>query len=129
MPKVFRKERIEAEILRIMPQALEGWKQPAIPKERISFTRVELSKDKSYANIYVSIFDPDNDEERAQAVFNTLAKKSGYFRGFIGRQIKIFHTPEVRLIYDKGIRQSVKMQQILDGLNIKHEEDEEEAED
>jgi ribosome-binding factor A len=128
MPKVFRKERIEAEILRILPQALAGWKLPAIPKELISFTRVELSRDKRYANIYVSVFDPNNDEEKSKAVFDILAKKAGYFRGFIGRQIKIFHTPEVKLVYDKGIQESVRMQHILDGLNIKHDE-EEEAED
>lgn len=124
MPKVFRKERIEAEILRILPQAMAGWKLPAIPKELISFTRVELTRDKRYAKLYVSIFDPNNDEEKAQEIFDILAKKAGYFRGFIGRQIKIYYTPEVRLVFDKGIGESVRMQKVINDLHISHDEDE-----
>jgi len=128
MPKVFRKERIEAEILRVMADALANWKEPPIPKELISFTRVELSRDKRHAKIFVSVFDPDNDEEHALEIFEQLNKKTGYFRGFLGRQIRLYYTPEIRLIHDQGIKQSVKMQKIIDNLNI-HEQDSEDTEE
>ena len=128
MPKVFRKERIEAEILRVMADALANWKEPPIPKELISFTRVVLSRDKRHAKIFVSVFDPDNDEEKATEIFEQLDKKTGYFRGYLGRQIRLYYTPEVRLIHDQGIKQSVKMQKIIDKLDI-HEKDSEDTEE
>ncbi|MFP4460970.1 MAG: 30S ribosome-binding factor RbfA [Thermotogota bacterium] len=118
MPKVFRKERIEAEILRVMADAIANWKEPPIPKELISFTRVELSRDKRHAKVYVSIYDPDKGEEHAKQIFELLDKKTGYFRGFLGRQVRLYYTPEIKLIYDQGIKQSVKMQKIIDNLEI-----------
>ncbi len=118
MPKVFRKERIEAEILRVMSDALANWKEPKIPKELISFTRVELTRDKRYAKIFVSIFNTEDDEAISRGIFEVLEKKVGYFRGFLGRQIRIYHIPELRLIYDEGIKESVRMQKIIDDLNI-----------
>ena len=120
MPKVFRKERIEAEILRVMADAIANWKEPPIPKELISFTRVELSRDKRHAKVFVSIFDPDQDEERAKEIFELLHKKTGYFRGFLGKQVRLYHIPEIKLIHDQGIKQSVKMQKIIDNLDIDH---------
>ena len=42
MPKVFRKERIEAEILRVMADAIANWKEPPIPKELISVSYTHL---------------------------------------------------------------------------------------
>lgn len=118
MPKIFRKERIEAEILRVMSEALASWKEPNIPKELISFTRVELTRDKRYAKIFVSVFNTKNDDAISKDIFEVLKKKVGYFRGFLGRQIRIYHIPELRLIYDEGIKESVRMQKIIDNLNI-----------
>ena len=118
MPKVFRKERIEAEILRVMADALVNWKEPPIPKELISFTRVELTRDKRYAKVYVSIFDAGNEDENAEEIF----------RGFLGKQIRLYYTPEVKLIHDYGIKESVKMQKIIDNLDI-NQKDSENTED
>ncbi len=128
MPKVFRKERIEAEILRVMADALVNWKEPPIPKELISFTRVELTRDKRYAKVYVSIFDAGNEDENAEEIFELLNKKTGYFRGFLGKQIRLYYTPEVKLIHDYGIKESVKMQKIIDNLDI-NQKDSENTED
>ncbi len=128
MPKVFRKERIEAEMLRVMAEAITNWKEPVIPKELISFTRCELSRDKRHAKIFVSIFDPDNGEEHAKEIFEILNKKTGYFRGYLGRQIRLYYTPEIKLIHDLGIKQSVKMQKIIDNLNV-HPDQQEDTEE
>ncbi len=122
MPKVFRKERIEAEILRVMADAITNWKEPPIPKELISFTRVDLSRDKRHAKVFVSVFDPEKGEEHAKEIFEILSKKTGYFRGFLGRQIRLYYTPEIKLIHDQGIKQSVKMQKIIDNLDIDHDD-------
>ena len=74
MPKVFRKERIEAEILRVMADAIANWKEPPIPKELISFTRVELSRDKRHAKVFVSVFDPEKGEEPSNHALSELWK-------------------------------------------------------
>jgi len=122
MPKVFRKEMIESEILKLMGQALTDWKKEDFPKQNVSFTRVELSRDKRYAKIYVSVFDINNNEKKRQTTFELLEKNSGYFRNIIAKNIRMYTAPEITLVFDKGIEQSVKMQKLLDSLKKEEKE-------
>ncbi len=126
MPKVFRKEMIESEILKLMGQALLDWKKDDFPKGNVSFTRIELTRDKRYAKIYVSVFDIDNDDKNRNKIFEILEKNVKYFRTIIAKNIRIYTAPEIKLVLDKGIEQSVKMQKILDSLKKETETEENE---
>jgi ribosome-binding factor A len=117
MSKVFRKEMIESDIRKIMSDALRELKNESFPKELLSFTRVNLSKDKRYADIYVSILPPAEGEETRESLFDKLEKYKGYFRKFIAQNTRMYTVPELRMILDKGIEQSVRMQKLLDSLN------------
>lgn len=116
MPKVFRKEMIESDILKIMSDALRELKDEDLPKERISFTRVHLSKDKRYADLYISVFVPQGDQDDQEKLFQRIEKFKGFFRKFLARNTRMYTVPELRMILDKGIEQSVKMQKLLDSL-------------
>jgi len=107
---------LEHQVLHLMAQALFEWKRENLPKEKISFTRAILSRDKRYADVYVSIFDPEGDQKLVQELFEKIQNNVKYFRNFLGRNLKIYVTPEVRFILDHGIEQSVHMQKILDEL-------------
>jgi len=118
MPKVFRLEKLESEFLRILSLALQDWKNPDFPKEKISFTRVLLSKDKRYLNLYVSIYETTGSLEDREKMFLALQSHTKYFRSVLAKNTHIYSTPEIRMVFDRGIEQSVKMQKIIDDLNI-----------
>ena len=122
MSKVFRRERIESEILKILSESLKDFKCEGVDKKYVSFTRAELSGDKRHAKIYVSVFDPDGDEKRAEETFELLKEKIGYFRGYLGNRVRLYHIPELHFIFDRGIKQSVHMQKVLDNLDINEED-------
>lgn len=116
MPKVFRKATLESEILKILGNSLRDLKDESIPKMLVSFTRVLLSKDKRYAKIYISVFDKDHDQERAEEIFEKVVKHAGFFRTLIAKNVRLYSAPELVFILDRGIEESVKIQGIIDSL-------------
>ncbi len=125
MSKIFRKEMIESDIRKILSDALRELKNENLPKELFSFTRVTLSKDKRYADIYVSILPPSKGEETRESLFDQFAKYKGYFRKFLAQNTRMYTVPELKMILDKGIEQSVRMQQLLDSLHSSDSMDQE----
>jgi ribosome-binding factor A len=116
MPKVFRLEKLEADFLRILSKALQEWKNLDFPKEKITFTRVLLSKDKRYLDLFVSVYDAAGSLPEQEKIFKELQEHVKYFRAVLAHNSRMYVTPEIRMIFDRGIEQSVKMQKIIDGL-------------
>ncbi|HNR62872.1 MAG TPA: 30S ribosome-binding factor RbfA [Thermotogota bacterium] len=116
MPKVFRLEKLESDFLRILSQALLEWKNPDFPKEKISFTRVLLSKDKRYLDLFVSIFETSGSLEDRENLFHALQSHTKHFRSVLAKNSHMYVTPEIRMVFDRGIEESVRMQKIIDGL-------------
>lgn len=112
MAKEFRREMIESEIMKIINTNVSNLRDPKIQGKLISATRVELSRDKSYADIYVSVFGGDIDE-----IINVLEKAKGFFKSIIGRNIRMYKIPELRFHKDMGIEESIKIHKLLDEIS------------
>ncbi|MBM7558666.1 30S ribosome-binding factor RbfA [Marinitoga litoralis] len=119
MPKEYRKEMIESEILRLVNSNISNLRDPRIQDKLISATRVELSKDKSFADIYVSVLNGDLDE-----VIEVLTKAKGFFKSLISRNIRMYKIPEIRFHKDKGIEESIRIHKLLNEISSKGETDE-----
>jgi len=111
--KVHRKEMLESEIQKLLSEALMESKDPRIRNELISFTMVRLSKDKRYADVYVSVL---GDDEERKATLELLEKAKGFFRSYVARNLRIYTVPEIRFKEDKGIEASVRIHKILEDL-------------
>lgn len=118
---IHRKEMLESEILQLLSEALSEMKDPRIEKEKISFTRVLLSNDKRYADVFVSVLGSERDTDKTLEI---LEKAKGFFKGYVGKNMRIYAVPEIRFKKDRGIEQSIRIQQILE--EIKEGEDENE---
>lgn len=116
MPKVYRLEKLESDFLRIMSKALMDWKNLDFPKEKITFTRVLLSKDKRFLEVFISVLSPSGNAEEQEQLFGKLQEHIRYFRAFLAKNSRMYVAPEIRMVLDRGIEQSVKMQKILDEL-------------
>ena len=130
MGKVHRQGRLGEEIRRIISELLlRGLKDPRL-SAMISVTAVEVTSDGSYATVYLSVLGPDPDEEKAQLqqeeTLEAMKSAKGFIRKEIGRQVKLRHVPDLIFRIDKSMEYGRHISKIIDGLDIRHDEEDDE---
>ena len=128
MGKGHRQGRLGEEIRRIISELLlRGLKDPRL-SAMISVTAVEVTSDGSYATVYLSVLGPDPDEEKAQLqqeeTLEAMKSAKGFIRKEIGRQVKLRHVPDLIFRIDKSMEYGRHISKIIDGLDIRHDEEE-----
>lgn len=81
----------------------------------VSVTRVEVSRDLSVAQVYVSTL---GDEGAKEGVLEALVKAGPFVRSELGRSLRLRRTPELRFHYDRGIEHSLHVNQMLRDLGV-----------
>ena len=130
MGKGHRQGRLGEEIRRIISELLlQGLKDPRL-SAMISVTAVEVTSDGSYATVYLSVLGPDPDEEKAQLqqeeTLEAMKSAKGFIRKEIGRQVKLRHVPDLIFRIDKSMEYGRHISKIIDGLDIRHDEEDDE---
>jgi ribosome-binding factor A len=122
MKQEYKLKMLESELRKVLAQALMEMKDPYIDTVRslITFSRVEVSKDKRYADIFVSVL---GDENKRKEVVEYLESKKGYFRTYVAKNIRMYVAPELRFKEDKGIEATVRIAQLLDSIKEKEKSD------
>ena len=125
-----RQGRLGEEIRRIISELLlRGLKDPRL-SAMISVTAVEVTSDGSYATVYLSVLGPDPDEEKAQLqqeeTLEAMKSAKGFIRKEIGRQVKLRHVPDLIFRIDKSMEYGRHISKIIDGLDIRHDEEDDE---
>lgn len=121
-----RQERMSVEIKKILSTILqEHIKDPRIDFGSVSVTRVEVAQDISHARIYISVL---GSEDKQAETMQALQKARGYIRTELARAIQIRHAPELEFRLDRSIEHGIKMSSLLDSLNVKQGEKEQDDE-
>lgn len=122
MKQEYKLKMLESELRKVLAEALMEMKDPYIDMVRslITFSRVEVSKDKRYADIFVSVL---GDENKRKEVVEYLESKKGYFRTYVAKNIRMYVAPELRFKEDKGIEATVRIAQLLDSIKEKEKSD------
>ena len=74
-----------------------------------SITRVEVTRDLSYAKVYVSVLEDDRRDELLAALKNA----KGYLRRALGKKMIIRSSPELIFISDRNIAYGVHIASVL----------------
>lgn len=112
MPKGFRKQRLEREMLRQISEILSfKMKDPRLGL--VTVTRVELAADLSIAKVYISQLGPDSKKE---TVVGLLNKAKAFFHASLRRGLSIRQIPELRFVVDKGLENVQRVEQIFKSL-------------
>ena len=120
-----RAERVEEEIKKIVGKLIDnGIKDPRV-NGLISVTKVEVSKDMKYCKIYVSMLGTKDKEEALKG----LDSAKGVVRKEIGDKIRTFNTPEVKFIYDDSMEYGQHIDNLINSLNISHDDEENEIDE
>ncbi len=114
-----RTDRIEEEIKKIVSVIIDRELKDPRLDGLISVTKVTVSKDLKYCKIFVSMLGTkDND-----AAMKALESAAGYVRREVGSKVRMHTTPEIKFEFDDSMEYGAHIQNIINGLDIKHDED------
>ena len=79
----------------------------------VSVNEAKVSKDLSWADVYVSSFETTTELEQAELV-EVLNKAAGYFRSELAKRHSMRTTPKPRFHYDVVIERGPRMEALID---------------
>ncbi len=128
MAKSHRPKRIGEEIRKIISSMLlKDLKDPRL-EGMISISGVDVTRDGSYATCFVTVLDltgkEDEKEEKERQVLEGLTSAAGMIRTEIGKELKLRHVPELIFRMDHSMEYGRHIDEVIRGLDIKHDEEE-----
>ncbi len=105
----YRIDRINKEFLRAISEML----QVRVKKESVSeaiLTKVNVSKDLSYAKVFYTLIDTARREEIQKALEST----AGQIRSMLGKEMHLRTIPELHFVYDDSEAKARAMDELLD---------------
>ncbi len=114
-----RQGRLSEEIKKSISNFLiNGAKDPRLTSRIISITGVEVTRDGSYATVYISpvCLASEDKGEVYSAVLEGFTRAKGAIRGQVSRDIKLRYTPELIFKLDASMDYGRHIDSIIDTL-------------
>jgi len=112
MPAYNRIDRISEEIRRELSNIIRDLKDPGLP-QMVSVTKVEVTRDLSFAKAYISVFGNEKIQKDALAA---LKRATGFIRKETAHRVKLRAVPEFTFILDDSIAYGSHISEILKNL-------------
>lgn len=133
MGKGYRQGRLAGEITRIISTMLiHSVKDPRL-SSMISVSGVDVTKDGSYATVYVqTLITEENEELKAEEEKEILAglnSAKGLFKRTIGQEIRMRHVPELIFKIDHSMDYGKHIDDILATIDFDSYQKDDESED
>lgn len=112
MASFSRTDRISEEIKKELANIIRELKDPRIP-QLVSVTKVEVTKDLSYAKAYISVL---GDEKVQKDTIAGLKSASGFIKKEIAHRVKLRAIPEFSFIADDSIAYGSHISEVLKRL-------------
>lgn len=104
-----RIERISDLIHRTIATLLrEEFKDPRV--QWVTVASVEVSRDLSYAKVYVTVLEDTKVEE----TLKVLNKAAGFFRSHLARNLHLKLVPKVHFLFDDSTRRGIRITSLLE---------------
>ena len=114
--------RTNDDIQYVLSRLLREVKDPRVQQGMISVTRVETTGDLRYSKIWLSVMGLRDEKEFKKG----LKSASGWLRHELGSSLNLRYTPELIFEVDHSIEYGAHISDVINSLDIKHDEDEEE---
>ncbi|AQS39351.1 ribosome-binding factor A [Shewanella psychrophila] len=111
MAKEFsRTRRIGQQLQQELAQVLQrDIKDPRVGM--VTVNDVEVSRDLSYAKVFVTFF--EEDEKIVEEKLEALSSAAGYIRSLVAGRMKLRVMPELRFIYDASLVEGMRMSNLV----------------
>lgn len=114
--------RTNDDIQLVMSKLLREIKDPRVNQGMISVTRVETTGDMRYSKIWLSVMGMHNEKDFKKG----LKSASGWLRRELGNSLKLRNTPELSFEIDHSIEYGAHINELINSLDIRDDEEEEE---
>ncbi len=99
-----RTQRVAEQLQRDLAQLIQQEiKDPRLGL--VTVNGVKISRDLSYADVYVTLMGMDESEEQVAASIKILNRAAGFLRGRAAQKIKLRVMPQLRFHYDASVVQ------------------------
>ena len=113
--------RINDDIQRVLSAKLRDVKDPRVQQGMISVTRVETTGDLRYCKVWLSVLGLENEKEFRKG----LKSASGWLRRELGTVLDLRYTPELVFEVDHSIEYGAHISQVINSLDISHDDEDE----
>ena len=108
-----RQKRLQSIFLKEITDIIQnGIKDPGLGFVTIS--DVTISKDLSYAKVYVSFL---GKKERNDAGLKVLVNAKGYIRSELAKRLKVYKVPELQFYIDDSLEKARRIDAIIDSFH------------
>ena len=121
MPAYNRIDRISEEVKKELSMIIRELKDPRLSKAVVSVVNVNVTKDLKFAKAFISVL---GNEEIQKGAMDALKSAAGFIRKEVGHRINLRNTPEFTFVLDNSIEYGAHISQVISGLDIKHDEEE-----
>ena len=127
MGRSHRPERLGEEIRKTVSEMLVrgDLKDPRFGKGMIGLSGVDVTRDGSYATLYITCLSYSgkslSDEDKKE-VLNAFESSQGYIRSAVDKAVKVRHVPALIFKFDESYEYGAKMDKILDELKANDEQ-------
>lgn len=105
-----RANRISEEVKKVVSELISNrLKDPRVGK-MVTVTSVEVTRDLSYANIYISVL---GDKAEKDEALKGLSSAKGFIRKEIGSRIDLRYVPEPIFHLDESIERGIYMSKLI----------------
>ena len=113
MPLPKRSEQLEKSLIREINNII--YRKINDPRIKfVTITRVKVSSDLKYADVFVTIL---NDRKQQRKALEGLKNATKFIRGELGKDLKIRYVPDIKFIIDKDLEQQYKLLKIITEIN------------
>ncbi|WP_105201061.1 MULTISPECIES: 30S ribosome-binding factor RbfA [unclassified Pseudoalteromonas] len=81
----------------------------------VTVSAVEVSRDLSYAKIFVTVFNQE-DESKTKQSMRILNDASGYIRSLLGKRIRARIVPELRFVIDTSLLEGMRISNLVESV-------------
>lgn len=106
-----RTERLNSEFRKEIYEIISRKLNDPAVTEMVSVTKVDVSKDLSYAKVYISVY--STDETKKNATFNAVKSDAKKIRYELASSMRIRTVPELEILSDDSIEYGDKMDKLF----------------
>lgn len=116
-----RIQRTNEDIRARLSELLREVKDPRVQQGMLSVVAAETTNDLMHCKVYISVLGLQSEKELSKG----LKSASGWLRRELGSSLHLRHVPELHFELDHSIEHGAHINEILSGLDIPADEDEE----
>ena len=116
-------DRINDDIRRVLAEKLREVKDPRVQQgSMVTVTHTDTSSDLRTCKVYISILGDYDPKEMRRG----LKSVSGWLRRELSGSLDLRYTPELTFVLDDSIAHGAYINQLINDLDIKHDDDDSE---